>query len=197
MGDGVVTTLAVAAVASALAGVCVRRTGRTPRARGLWWVAAAVAAAGAAAAAGSAVPVVAGLAAGGLSAGALIDAAEGRIPTVVAHGTTAVSLMLLATHAAMTGEWARVIGAVAWTGALVLLCTTLWLARQMGFGDVRFAAATVSAMTAGVTGLAGVVGGAFAVAGGVAVGRRVFGRSGPIPFGPPLLAGWFLSVWAT
>jgi prepilin signal peptidase PulO-like enzyme (type II secretory pathway) len=125
-----------------------------------------------------------------------VDAVEGRIPTPVAHGTTAISLVALSGHAMATGDWRTVLWAVALTTMLVLGLGMLWLARGIGFGDVRLAAALVTAMTSGVQGLTVVVYSAFLLAGAAVVLRRLRGRRGDIPFGPALAMGWVLAVAA-
>jgi prepilin signal peptidase PulO-like enzyme (type II secretory pathway) len=189
-------TAGLVVVASVGAGLCVRGFGRTARARWLWWVGAALAAAGAAAATGSPVPAAAGLAGSGLAAAAVIDGAEGRIPTALAHGTTAMSSVLLVGHGFATGEWALVARAVALTAALVSGLVVVWLLGGMGFADVRLASATVTAMAGGVSGLVALVAVASLGAGTIAMARRLAGRGGDhVPFGPPLAAGWLFSIW--
>jgi Flp pilus assembly protein protease CpaA len=208
MSSAVVTGM-LAVVAATAAGAGVRRTGRTARTRALWWVAALATLAGTVVVALSAspVPVAAGAACAGLAAASVVDAAEGRIPTVVAHATTAVSFALLAGHAWSTGDWSQAGRAVALTAALVAGCALLWLAGVMGFGDVRLSGATVTAMMRGVPGLVALVWAALAVAGAVAAGRRLANVSpSPVagsvthrpslPFAPPLALGWLFSVVA-
>lgn len=191
--------LGLASIAGMSARWCVRRFSHTVKAARLWWLASALAAvATVVAILGSGTPVPAGLAAGGLSAAALIDAAEGRIPTPVAHGTTIVSLIALAGHAAVTGEWNLVSRAVLLTSGLVLLLGVMWLARGIGFGDVRFAASLVTAMTSGSAGLVVLVYTAFLLGGGIVLARRLSGRrGGNLPFGPGLALGWLLAVALT
>lgn len=194
MIDGLVTALAAAVAA----GLAVRASGREERTKRRWWVASGLAVVAAVAASGHPVAVAAGLAGAGLAAAAVVDASEGRIPTPVAHGTTAVSLVLMAGDALASGEWAPVTRAVGLTAGLVAVFTVLWLAGGMGFGDVRLAAATVTASTAGVPGLVALVWGAFLSAGALVAGRRIVGRrSGSVPFGPALAAGWLLAVAVT
>jgi len=187
----------VAALAALVAAVALRRTAHTGVGRGLWWLGALLAAgASGLTQAASPVPAAPGLAAGGIVAAALVDAAEGRVPTLVAHATTAVSLMALAVYAADRHEWGQlVVGPVVFTALLVAGCAVLWLARAMGFGDVRLAAATVTAMVAGAEGLMLVAWSAFVVAGLAVVGLRLLGRKPKqLPFGPGLAVGWVVAI---
>lgn len=191
-------TVGVAAVAATTAGWCVRATGHEDGTKRGWWLASGLAALAAVAAAGHPAAVVAGLAGGGLAAAAVVDGREGRIPTPVAHGTTAASLVLLVADAGLSGDWAPLGRAVALTAGLVVVFTILWMAGGMGFGDVRMAAATVTASVAGVPGLVALVWGAFLSAGALVAGRRIVGRGGgTVPFGPALAAGWLLSIALT
>lgn len=202
-------TVAVAIVA----GIGVRLVGRTDRTRSLWWVAAVTAGMGSVVASGGPVPLAAAVAAPGLAIAGGVDAVEGRIPTAVAHATTGLSLLTLVAHGLDSGEWGMVARAVGLTALLVVAFAGVWLAGGMGFGDVRLAGATVTAMAGGVAGLMALLWGSFAVAGIVVLGRRLAGASrgsgrgdddgsnggdgdsGRIPFGPALVAGWIFSVW--
>lgn len=187
--------LGLAAIAAVTAAYGVRRFSHTDDATRLWWLASALAAGAALVAAlRSGTPVPAGLAAGGIAAAVVVDAVEGRIPTPVAHGTTAVSLMALTVHATVTGEWGMVAWAVVLTTGLVLAFGVLWLAHGIGFGDVRLAAALVTAMTGGTQGLLALVYTAFILGAGVILVRRLLGRRGEFPFGPALALGWFVAV---
>lgn len=196
--NGPAVTASVAVVAATAAGLAVRASADEARTRRLWWVASGLAAIAAVAAAGHPVAVAAGLAGAGLAAAAVVDASERRIPTPVAHGTTALSLVLMAGDALVTGDWAPLGRAVGLTAGLVAVFTVLWLAGGMGFGDVRLAAATLTASTTGVPGLVALAWGAFLVTGVVVVGRRIVGHhDGHVPFGPGLAAGWLLAVITT
>jgi leader peptidase (prepilin peptidase)/N-methyltransferase len=196
-----VTPLLVVAAAT-VAGVAARAGGRTARGRGLWWLAAGAAVlAAVVATARSPVPVAAAMAGGGLAGAAVVDAVERRIPTAVAHGTTVLSLVLLAAHAVDQGggAWGEVARAVGWTALLVGLVAALWLAGAMGFGDVRLAAATVTAMVTGAPALATVALVAFPVAGLGALATRARGDRDPdhrakVPFGPALAVAWLAAV---
>jgi prepilin signal peptidase PulO-like enzyme (type II secretory pathway) len=185
--------VAVVAAAAAVAGLGVWLTGRTPRTRSLWWLAAGAAgAASIIALVRSPVPIAAGLMAGGLAAAAVVDASEGRIPTVLAHGTTLGSLVLLGAHAFDTGDSGEVIAACILTAGLVLGLGAVWLAGGMGFGDVRLASATVTAMVGGVLALATVAFVAYGAVGVTAVVTRR--RHVRLPFGPALALGWLAAV---
>lgn len=182
-------------VAGVTAAWGVKRYSHEARTTGLWWLASALAAAAAMVAAlRSDTPVAAGLAAGGLAAAAVIDAVEGRIPARLAQGTTLASLVALAAQATATGEWWMVGRAILLTAVLVLGLGALWVAHQVGFGDVRLAAALVTAMTGGVGGLVVLVYVAFPFAGAVVVVRRLRRRRGTFPFGPALILGWLVAV---
>jgi prepilin signal peptidase PulO-like enzyme (type II secretory pathway) len=192
----------VVAAAAVVAALGVRIGGRTATARGLWWLAVGGAAVGAlVAVARSPAPVAAALAAGGLAAAAVVDAVEHRIPTAVAHGTTLLSLGLLAAHAVDADAWGPVVRAIGLTALLVVALAGVWLAGGAGFGDVRLAAATVTAMVTGAAALANLVVVAFLVAGvGALATRATRGTRAPgdhrltVPFGPALALGWLAAV---
>lgn len=188
---------ALVALAGVVAAVVVRTTAHTPRARGLWWLAGPLAAGVAAATqAASPVPTAVGLAAGGIVGVAVIDAAEGRIPTAVAWATTAVSWVALVSYAVARDQWGRLVVGPALFGALLVgACLLLWLAKAMGFGDVRLAAATVTALVSGAEGMMLVLWCAFVVSGLTALALRLAGRRlRRLPFGPGLAAGWLVAV---
>lgn len=135
------------------------------------------------------------LAGAGLGVAAVVDVLERRVPTPVAHGTTAVSVASLVVVAVTSGRWGDLGVAAAATGFVVVVYGGLWFAGAVGFGDVRLAAATV---TAGVGGIAYVS--AMLLVPAVAVGlaglaqvvaRR---RVGSVPMGPALVAGWLVAV---
>lgn len=192
--------------AGASAAGAVRATGRSERSRRLWWVAAGGAALAAAvvASTGAPVPVGSALTGAGLAAAAVVDGAEGRIPTPVAHATAAVAAVALVVHAVLSGDVSGALRAAALTGVLVAACAALWTAGFMGFGDVRLAAGTATAMLGGVQALV-VLGWCVAVGVGlVASGRRVLrtggrGRGdvdarGPVPCAPALAVAWLVAV---
>lgn len=187
----------VAVLAAVVAGVGVWWGASTPAGQRLWWLGGLVGAGvSGVAQAQSPVPVAAGLAAGGIVAAAVVDAVEGRVPTLVAHTTTAVSLAGLTAYAADRGKWGELlVGPVLFAALLVAGCTVLWLARAVGFGDVRLAAATVTAMVAGAEGLLLVTWVAFVVTGLAVVVLRLVGHKPKhLPFGPGLAVGWFVAI---
>jgi leader peptidase (prepilin peptidase)/N-methyltransferase len=187
---------AVALLAAVGAGVPVRVLARTPRACSCWWIASAIAPVGLLVATRSAAPAAATLSGVGLSAAAVIDAVEGRIPTALAGGTTAAVSVLLAGHGLVTGEWGVVLRAAALALGLTAAFHLVWLSGGMGFGDVRLAGATASAFTSGVRGLAVLLGGAFALTTVlVVVRRRLGGSRGRVPFAPALAVGWLAATW--
>lgn len=189
--------MGLALVAAVVAGVAVRTTSRSPQAERLWWLAALVASGTAAAAQEvSPVPTAVGLAAGGIVAAATVDAAEGRVPTVVAHGTTAVSLASLAVYAHSRGDWSELVGGpVVFAALLAGACTLFWALGTMGFGDVRLAAATITALVSGAEGAMLVLWCAFVASGLAVVALRLVGRRpGHLPFGPGLALGWLVAI---
>jgi hypothetical protein len=192
----VVVLLAVVAAAGAAAAV--RATARVPAARANWWLAALAAAVGAALGARGSVPVAAAASAAGLAAASVVDVVEGRIPTIVAHGTTLASGLALLVHAAVDGEWALLARAVASAAVLAGVLAALWLAGLAGFGDVRLTGALVSGLVPGLPALAVVVVVA-ATSAGVAASYRRIGVTadrgpGRVPLAPPLALGWLASV---
>jgi hypothetical protein len=205
--DDEVVTAVLAAVAAAVAALGVRATARTAGAAGIWWVAALTAGGAAVAIARAGAPVPAGLAlvGAGLAIAAVVDAAEGRIPTVVAYATTAVSGMSLLVHGWRSGEWAAVAGAAALTAVVAGTCAALWVAGAVGFGDVRLAWGTATAMLGGPVALLVWLWVVAVVAGAMAVVRRVVERRTPrwtvpavsrrpLPFAPPLAVAWLYAV---
>lgn len=189
-----VVTVVLAAGAAAAAAAGVRFGARTDRARGLWWVAGLAAATGAVVGSGGPVRVAAAASAAGLAAGAVVDVVEGRIPIAVAHGATAASLLLVIGHGLGTGDPAGAALAVGLSALFVACLGLLWLAGLIGFGDVRLAGATVTAMVPGVAGLVVLALAAFAAAGAFAVVRRLSGARGRVPFAGPLALGWLVSL---
>jgi prepilin signal peptidase PulO-like enzyme (type II secretory pathway) len=192
-------TAVLAVVAAIVAGLSVKLSAHTKRAKGLCWVASAGAFwAAVIAVQRSPVPVAAALAAGGLAAAAWVDLLEHRVPTVVAYGATVLSLVALAAHAVDSGDWRDVAVAVGLTAVLVVVVLGgLWLGGAMGFGDVRLGAATVTAMVSGWVGLLALVVVAFAAAGVGSVVRRRRQRRDPdadVPFAPALALGWLVAV---
>ena len=143
---------------------------------------------------GRAWPVLA-LAGAGLGVAAVVDLLERRIPTAVAHGTTVVSLLGLVALALHSGRWGELGVAVGATVLVVVVYAGLWFVRAMGFGDVRLAAATVSAGSAG-TAYVGAMLFVPAVTLGLAglLQLLVLRRTTSLPFGPFLVAGWLVAL---
>ena len=201
--------LAVAAGSGAAAAI--RSTAGAARTGRLWWV-GALAAAGAAAGVAvtdAPVPVGSAIAGAGLVAAAVVDAVEGRVPTVVAYGTVAVAGGSLVAHALLSGDLGGAVRAAVLTGLLVAGCAALWVAGAMGFGDVRLAAGTATAMLGGAAALLLVAGGGLVGAGLVAARRRLRAPAAvgadraaatvrpPVPFAPALAVAWFVAVVVT
>ena len=157
--DEHVLTALMALAAGAVAAVAIRstaaRSGRPWPVVGRRTVAAV--AAGAVVASGAPVPVGSALAGAGLAAAAVVDAVEGRIPTPVAYATAVTAASVDRRHARCPATSARPCEPRALTGVFVLGCAALWLAGAMGFGDVRLAAGTATAMLGGAPALVLVV----------------------------------------
>lgn len=136
---------------------------------------------------------VALVAAVGLGAAAGVDLAERRIPTPIVHGTTMITGILVSATSLSNG-WTSL--ATVWlsVGAVVAIYGALWLSGGVGFGDVRMAAATVSAATAGMQYVVAMVVVPLVAVPIVAVGWRLSGRRLPSPFGPALVAGWLVAI---
>jgi leader peptidase (prepilin peptidase)/N-methyltransferase len=136
------------------------------------------------------------LAGAGLSACAAVDLLECCVPTPVAHATTAGSLFGLAAWVASNGRWDQFVAAVAATTTVTAVIAALWLAGSVGFGDVRLAAATLTAGTGGLSYVSAMSIVPIAVLGVAGLAQLVVGRHGPMPFGPALVAGWLVAVGA-
>jgi prepilin signal peptidase PulO-like enzyme (type II secretory pathway) len=143
---------------------------------------------------GRAWPVVT-LAGAGLGVAAVVDVLERRIPTAVAHGTTAVSVLGLVAMALHSGRWGDLEMAVGGTALVVGVYSVLWFVQALGFGDVRLAAATASAGSAG-TAYVGAMLLVPPVTLGVAglVQLVVLRRTTSLPFGPFLVVGWLVAL---
>jgi Flp pilus assembly protein protease CpaA len=179
-------------------------------------VAAAVGAVAGAVGSQSPAPIAATIAATGMSAAAVIDVAELRIPAGLAHATTVASTAALLVAAAASSSWGMVGNAAIGTLVVIVACGGLWLAGLMGFGDVRLVGATATASLAGVNGAVALLWGACLASGVTALARRRWPAESPapapapevagsvagvtpltIPFAPAILAGWALAVLAT
>ena len=136
---------------------------------------------------------VALVAAVGLGAAAGVDLVERRIPTPIAYGTTMVAGILTSATALAHG-WGAVVTVALSLAAVVAIYGGLWLVGGVGFGDVRLAAATVSAATGGLQYVAAMVVIPLLVVPMVAVGWRLSGRRQPSPFGPALVIGWLVAT---
>ena len=133
---------------------------------------------------------------------AVIDVEHHRLPDAIVLPSYAVGALLLATSSVLVGDWAALVRAAIGLVALFAfyLIAALSYPGGMGFGDVKLA---------GVLGLylawlgwgefavgafaAFLLGGVFALV--LVVTRRVQ-RTGGIPFGPWMLAGAWVGVFA-
>jgi leader peptidase (prepilin peptidase)/N-methyltransferase len=131
---------------------------------------------------------------------ALVDLVELRLPNAVIVPTLAAVAVLLVLASWLTGEWLRLLWALAGCGAMfgVYLVLALISPRSMGMGDVKLAAPIGLllgwfGLGAWLVGLlaAFVVGGLVAL---VALALRRVTLRGSIPFGPSMLAGAMVAV---
>jgi prepilin signal peptidase PulO-like enzyme (type II secretory pathway) len=205
----VLTALLAVGTGAGAAGV-IRSTAGAARTRRLWWVGAVAAAAAAAVAAATDAPVPVGsaIAGAGLAAAAVVDGVEGRVPAPVAYGTSTVAGGSLVAYALLSEDLGGAVRAAALTGLLVAGCAVLWVAGAMGFGDVRLAAGTATAMLGGPAAVVLIAGGGLLGTGLVAVRRRLVapagrapdgavGRRPPVAFAPSLAVAWLVAVVAT
>lgn len=133
---------------------------------------------------------------------AFIDLDTHRLPNIIVLPTYPVVLVLLAGASALEGDWWSLVRAVIAGAALWLFYFALAVAWPggMGFGDVKLAG--VVGLVLGWLGWGPVVVGGFGafVCGGIAsavlmaMGR--VGRKDGVPFGPWLLTGAFLGIFA-
>jgi leader peptidase (prepilin peptidase)/N-methyltransferase len=133
---------------------------------------------------------------------AFIDVQVHRLPDVIVLPSYLVCAALLLPAALLTGGWAAVVRAVAAMAALWLFYFALaWLRPGgMGFGDVKLAGLLGLCLGAlgWTTVLVGTASG-FLLGGALGavllIGRRA-GRRSAIPFGPAMLAGALVAVFA-
>jgi prepilin signal peptidase PulO-like enzyme (type II secretory pathway) len=133
------------------------------------------------------------VAAMGLGAAAGVDLAERRVPTPIVYGTTILCGLAAAASSVRGG---RVSLTAPWlsTGLVVAIYACLWLVGGIGFGDVRLAAATVSAGGAGLRYVAAMVTVPLLILPVIAICWRLAGRRPPVPYGPALVAGWLVAL---
>lgn len=130
----------------------------------------------------------------------IVDLTEHRLPNAVLLPTLGVLAVLLVVASALSGEWIRLLWALAGGAGMFALYFTLALISPsaMGMGDVKFAAPL--GLVLGWFGwqmwIAGLIG-AFLVGGMIAVVALVLRRvtlRGSIPFGPSMLTGTILAI---
>jgi leader peptidase (prepilin peptidase) / N-methyltransferase len=133
---------------------------------------------------------------------ALIDLDTKRLPNVIVLPALLAGILLLGVAAIVRGDWAALAGAALGGAGLFALYLVLALVSRggMGMGDVKLAA--VLGLYLGFLGWGNLLVGAFAafVFGGVfglalMLIRRA-GRKTQIPFGPWMIAGAWLGVFA-
>lgn len=131
---------------------------------------------------------------------AVVDLVEKRLPNAVIAPALIAVAVLLVVAAALTGEWLRLVWALA--GAAGMFAAYLVLAlispRSMGMGDVKLAALIGAVLgwfglSCWLVGLlaAFIVGGVVAI---VALALRRVTLRGSIPFGPSMLVGAMVAV---
>ncbi len=130
----------------------------------------------------------------------IIDYRHHLLPNRIIYPTLIASLILLTLAAAITGDWNFLLRAVMGMFAAWMFFFVVWLIKPqaMGFGDVRLA--LLVGLFTGWMSLANVFLGVFlglllgAVAGLAFVALKKVGVRDPIPYGPFLIAGAFLSI---
>lgn len=133
---------------------------------------------------------------------AFIDADTRKLPNALTLPSYMVGLVLLASAAFLEGEPHRILVALVGMAALYLLYFTLALVKQggMGFGDVKLAG--VIGLYLGFLGwgpllVGGFLGFFFGGLGGVAaLASRRAGLKSRIPFGPYMVLGALVAVFA-
>lgn len=133
---------------------------------------------------------------------AVIDFRTMRLPTPLVWGSLAVVAPLTVVDAALTDAWWDLARAAAGAAILGGVYFLLWFAvpHGLGFGDVRlavllgFASAYLSWAALAVAGIAGPVLGAVAAIVAVARARRL--RGVRMPFGPWMIAAFWLGALA-
>jgi leader peptidase (prepilin peptidase)/N-methyltransferase len=133
----------------------------------------------------------------------VIDLDTKRLPNRIVLPSYGVAGVLLAVAAAADGDWGSAVRAVLAMGVLLAVYFVIWFVYPpgMGWGDVKLAG--VLGLYLGWIGWGAVAVGAYAafLLGGVVglammVARRA-GRKSKIPFGPYMLTGAMLALFAT
>lgn len=130
----------------------------------------------------------------------IVDLTEHRLPNAVLLPTLAIVAVLLVLASALTGEWMRLVWALAGGAGMFVVYFALALISPagMGMGDVKFAVPLGLAL--GWFGwnvwLIGLVAGFFigGLVGLVALLLRRVTLRGSIPFGPSMLAGAVMAI---
>jgi leader peptidase (prepilin peptidase) / N-methyltransferase len=132
----------------------------------------------------------------------LIDLRERRLPDRLTLSGSAALLALVGAQAAISGDFAPLVGALAGAGALagVLLVLHLASPHGMGFGDVKLGlllGVPVGARSVGLVLPALLIAGLLGVLGGLVQMVRHRRRDVTLPFGPYLVAGAILALALT
>jgi leader peptidase (prepilin peptidase)/N-methyltransferase len=131
---------------------------------------------------------------------AMIDLDVRRLPDRIVLPSYAIGVVLLAPAVAVGGDWAGALRAVAALAALWTFYYALAFFGGMGFGDVKLAG--LLGLYLGWLGWSSVLVGTFAafllggVVGVALILARRAGRRTTIPFGPAMLAGALLALFA-
>jgi leader peptidase (prepilin peptidase) / N-methyltransferase len=133
---------------------------------------------------------------------ALIDLDTKRLPNVIVVPALLAGILLLGAAAVVRGDWPALAGALLGGAGLFVLYLVLALVSRggMGFGDVKLAA--VLGLYLGFLGWGNLLVGAFAaflfgaVFGLALMLIRRAGRKSAIPFGPWMILGAWLGVFA-
>jgi leader peptidase (prepilin peptidase)/N-methyltransferase len=130
----------------------------------------------------------------------MIDFDVRRLPNLIVLPSYAVGALLLVPPLVVHGDWMAAVRGLAAMAALWCFYFVLYYVGGMGFGDVKLAG--LLGLYLGWLGWSSVLVGTFTgflvggLAGAVLLATRRAGRRTAIPFGPAMLAGALLAVFA-
>ena len=130
----------------------------------------------------------------------MIDFDVRRLPNLIVLPSYAVGALLLVPPLVLHGDWMAAVRGLAAMAALWCFYFVLYYVGGMGFGDVKLAG--LLGLYLGWLGWSSVLVGTFTgflvggLAGAVLLATRRAGRRTAIPFGPAMLAGALLAVFA-
>jgi leader peptidase (prepilin peptidase) / N-methyltransferase len=131
---------------------------------------------------------------------AIIDIDVRRLPDAIVKPSYAVALALMIPAAALGHDWRAIVRGLIAAAAMWIFFEIVALFGPMGGGDIKLA--PLVGFYLGWLGWSAVAVGVFAgfVLGGLVgaglMAARLAGRKTPVPFGPYMLAGTFLAVFA-